>query len=266
MEREQAILIDTITRAGSRALELATRGFDVLTKKDRSPVTTADLEVNRILHEMQREHFPDDGWLSEESPDDAGRLGKHRVWVVDPIDGTKAYVERLPEYCISVALVEEDKPVLAAIFNPSSDELFTAIRDHGLVLNGKPISPILQRETAPLLGVNPRDFRNGRWSRLGARFNCRPMHSIANSLALVSAGRLHAALTIEPQNEWDLAAGVLLIQESRGIVTDALGKPFTFNHSDPRCLGVIAVAATAEQDLHQFLQFHADKARTMGKH
>src|SRR4029078_12754350 len=106
----------TIRKAGDRARELAKVGFDVQTKKDRSPVTTADLEVTRILREMKDTHFPDDGWLSEESPDDAARLDKARVWIVDPIDGTKAYVNKLPEYFISVGLVEDSIPALPGSF------------------------------------------------------------------------------------------------------------------------------------------------------
>ena len=122
MEPELAQLSSTIRKAGARARDLARKGFEIQTKKDRSPVTTADLEVNRILREMQETHFPNDGWLSEESPDDPARLDKARVWIVDPIDGTKAFVNKLPEYCISVGLIQDCVPVLAAIFNPSTDE------------------------------------------------------------------------------------------------------------------------------------------------
>ncbi|HTL60008.1 MAG TPA: 3'(2'),5'-bisphosphate nucleotidase CysQ [Nitrospira sp.] len=265
MERELAHLTSTIRKAGDRARELAKVGFDVQTKKDRSPVTTADLEVNRILREMKDTHFPDDGWLSEESPDDAARLDKARVWIVDPIDGTKAYVNKLPEYCISVGLIEAGMPVLGAIFNPSTDELFTAVLGDGLRLNGRPLAP------APLLGerseimVSPWEYRRGRWADLDGRVQCRPMLSIAHGLALVAAGRVQATLTIEPENEWDLAAGVLLVQESGGTIADAEGRPFTFNQATPRFRGVLAVAATAGQELRPFLQTHADRARLKKK-
>jgi myo-inositol-1(or 4)-monophosphatase len=265
MERELAHLTGAIRKAGDRAKELAKIGFDVQTKKDRSPVTTADLEVNRILREMKETHFPDDGWLSEESPDDAARLEKARVWIVDPIDGTKAYVNKLPEYCISVGLIEAGTPVLGAIFNPSTDELFTAVLGDGLRLNGRPVTP------APLLGerseimVSPWEYRRGRWADLDGGVQCRPMLSIAHALALVAAGRVQATLTIEPENEWDLAAGVLLVQESGGTVADAEGRPFTFNQAAPRFRGVIAVAATAGPDLRPFLQTHADRAKLKKK-
>jgi myo-inositol-1(or 4)-monophosphatase len=261
MQRELTQLTATIRQAGARALDLAKQGFDVQTKKDRSPVTTADLEVNRMLHEMWQTHFSKDGWLSEESPDDPVRLDKTRVWVVDPIDGTKAYVNRLPEFCISVGLVEKGIPVLAAIFNPSTDELFTAVRGEGLCLNGEPITPDPPVDAISHVMVSPWEFRDGRWAGLDTHIHCRPMFSIAHSLALVAAGRIQATLTIEPENEWDLAAGVLLIQESGGAVADAEGRPFTFNQPTPRFRGVIAVAATAGAELRPLLQTHADRAR-----
>jgi myo-inositol-1(or 4)-monophosphatase len=262
MERELIHLTDTLRKAGAIALELARQGFEVQTKKDRSPVTTADLEVNRLLHEMKETHFPNDGWLSEESPDNAVRLDKARVWIVDPIDGTKAYVNRLPEYCISVGLVHDGAPVLAAIFNPSTDELFTALRGKGLSLNGRPIAPAAPADGIARILVSPWEYRAGRWADLDDHVHCQPMFSIAHALALVAAGRVQATLTIEPENEWDLAAGVLLIQESGGTVADAEGRAFTFNQPTPRFRGVIAVAATAAAELRPLLQTHADRART----
>jgi myo-inositol-1(or 4)-monophosphatase len=265
MERELAQVSSTIREAGKRAMDLARKGFEVQIKKDRSPVTTADLEVNRILHEMQETCFPDDGWLSEESPDDPARLDKARVWIVDPIDGTKAYVNKMPEYCISVGLVEGGMPVLGAIFNPSTDELFTATVGQGLRLNGQPVSPAAPVDERSHVLVSPWEYRGGRWAELDGRIQCRPILSIAHSMALVAVGRVQATLTIEPENEWDLAAGVLLVQESGGTVADAEGCPFIFNQATPRFRGVIAVSATAGTELRPFLQTHANLARLKKK-
>ena len=262
MERELATLVESIRNAGARAHELVRSGFEVQTKPDRSPVTTVDHEVNRILHEMQRREFPQDGWLSEESPDDPARLTNTRVWIVDPIDGTKALVNRRPEFCISAALIERGVPVVAAILNPSTDELFTAVRGGGLLLNGTRVTHSPTHEFDPLIMVNAWEFRSDRWSTLAETARCRPMYSIANALALVAAGRVEAVLTIEPENEWDLAAGVLLIEESGGTISDAAGKPFVFNQPTPRLHGVIAVTATADKNLRANLQLHADHARS----
>ena len=265
MEAELSHLTRAIRTAGERARDLATKGFEVKIKKDRSPVTTADLEVNRILRDMQETHFPGDGWLSEESPDDPARLNKARVWIVDPIDGTKAYVNKLPEYCISVGLVEAGSPVLAAVFNPSTDELFTAVAGRGLRVNGLDATPAAPLSERSEIMVSPWEYRGGRWVDLDGTIRCRPMLSIAHALALVAAGRVQATLTIEPENEWDLAAGVLLVQESGGTIADAEGHPFMFNQPTPRFRGVIAVAATAAKDLRPFLQTHADRARLKKK-
>jgi myo-inositol-1(or 4)-monophosphatase len=262
MEQELATLVDAVMKAGARVRELIRDGFEVETKPDRSPVTSVDHEVNRILHEMQRREFPQDGWLSEESPDDPSRLDNERVWIVDPIDGTKALVNRMPEFCISVALVERGVPVVAAILNPSTDELFTAVRGGGLFLNGARVTLSLPHEFDPVIMVSAWEHRSDRWSTLAETSRCRPMYSIANALALVAAGRVQAAFTIEPENEWDLAAGVLLIEASGGTTSDAAGKPFIFNQPAPKFRGVIAVAGTADKDLRATLQTHAEQARS----
>jgi myo-inositol-1(or 4)-monophosphatase len=231
MERELARVSSAIREAGKRAMDLARQGFEIQIKKDRSPVTTADLEVNRVLHEMQETYFPDDGWLSEESPDDPARL------------------------------VEAGVPVLGAIFNPSTDELFTATVGQGLRLNGRPVSPAAPVDERSQVLVSPWEYRGGRWADFDGRIQCRPMLSIAYAMAVVAVGRVQATLTIEPENEWDLVAGVLLVQESGGTVADAEGRPFLFNQATPRFRGVIAVSATAGAELRPFLQTHADRAR-----
>jgi myo-inositol-1(or 4)-monophosphatase len=260
MDRELNTLVEAIRKAGVKVGEMVRDGFEIQTKPDHSPVTTVDHEVNRILHEMQRREFPRDGWLSEESPDDPARLTHARVWIVDPIDGTKALVNRVPEFCISAALVERGAPVVAAILNPSTDVLFTAVHGGGLFLNGTRATHSLPHDFNPVIMVNAWELRIGRWSTLAETTRCRPMYSIANALALVAAGRVQAALTIEPENEWDLAAGVLLIEEGGGTISDAAGKPFVFNQRTPMFHGVIAVAATADKGLRAKLRAHAEHA------
>ncbi|HEX9155395.1 MAG TPA: inositol monophosphatase family protein, partial [Nitrospira sp.] len=145
---------------------------------------------------------------------------------------------------------------------PSTDQLFSAIRGQGLSLNDKPLALQPTQDAASLVMVSTREFRSGRWAGLDGLVQCRPMFSIANALALVAAGQIHATITIEPENEWDLAAGVLLVEESGGAVADAQGRPFTFNQQVPLFHGIIAVAATAGRELRPLLQAHADRART----
>jgi myo-inositol-1(or 4)-monophosphatase len=265
MQRELELLQDAVRRAGARAIELARDGFDTHIKADRSPVTSADLEVNRLLHERLIGTFPDDGWLSEETPDSPIRLEKKRVWVVDPIDGTKAFVRGLPDFCISVALVEGDQPVVAAVLNPVMKELFTAARGQGVWLNGNPMAPA-RRAGQPVLLANPWELSTGRFAAAEESADCRPMHSIAYALALVAVGRADAALTFEREHEWDLAAGVLLIQEAGGTAMDGAGKPFRFNQPRPSMQGTVAVApgsAGRVNDLVRMLMaHHRSKTRT----
>ncbi|HJR77708.1 MAG TPA: 3'(2'),5'-bisphosphate nucleotidase CysQ [Nitrospiraceae bacterium] len=242
MERELHILIQAMRSAGQKALDLAGDGIAVQTKSDHSPVTTADLAVDRLIHEVIARHFPDDGWLSEERPDAMDRLTKKRVWILDPIDGTRAFIKNIPQFCISAALVEDGDPVVGAILNPSTDEWFTAIRGEGIRLlaedggAGEPSGA----DDLPLVLVNPWELRHGRLSALSRQARCRPVGSIAYALATVAAGRADATIMLDGGSEWDVAAGTLLIEESGGTVTDAHGKRVRFNRPDPRLHGTIA--------------------------
>jgi myo-inositol-1(or 4)-monophosphatase len=224
---------------------LAAAGFETFTKADHSPVTSADLAVNHILHDRLSTAFPEDGWLSEETADNEERLSRKRVWIVDPIDGTRSFVRGLPEFCLSVALVENGVPTVAAIFNPATGEFFSAIRGRGLrferLLNAD--QPSFISPERPVALVNPWELRVGRLEGLQAHLHCRPIGSIAYVLALVAAGQADAAVTLAGGNEWDIAAGVLLVEESGGRATTAAGHPVTFNRPDPRLPGTLAIAA-----------------------
>ena len=240
-DRELRILIEAMTLAGAEALRFASEGFEIHTKPDRSPVTSADLAIDRILHAHLLGTFPEDGWLSEESPDDPARLQKRRIWVIDPIDGTNAFIRREPEFCISVALVEDGRPVVAAIFNPSSDELFAAMKGGGLLLNQEPVSPEKDREDqSPVIALSLSELRIGRFQSIEASATSRPMRSIAWALALAASGRIHAVATLELENEWDVAAGALLIEEAGGTMCDGSGQALGFNRTVPRYEGIIA--------------------------
>lgn len=241
--RELEILHGAIRSAGEEALKIAANGFEVHTKADRSPVTTADWAVNHILHRHLLAAFPDDGWLSEESPDNAARLGKRRVWIIDPIDGTSAFIRREPEFCISAALVEAGIPMLAAVFNPSTDELYVAVRGAGLRLNDTPVSAHQSPSNSPpTVALSPWEQQLGRFKTLEAQVTGRPMRSIAWALALAASGRIQAVATWESQNEWDIVAGALLVQEGGGIASDGTGAALRFNQRDPRSRGMVATS------------------------
>ena len=259
--RERAILHHAIRLAGAEALKIAADGFEVRTKPDGSPVTTADLVVNDLLHRELLDAFPGDGWLSEESQDSAIRLDKRRVWVIDPIDGTSAFVRREPEFCISAALVSDGLPILAAVFNPSTDELFLAARDHGLELNNKPVSSQERAiETSPTVALSPWEQQLGRFQTIATQMNGRPMRSIAWALALAASGRIQAVATWEPQNEWDIAAGVLLVQEGGGTASNGRGAALRFNQREPRVSGLVATSRQCPDSLARELRTSSPSA------
>ncbi|HKN87097.1 MAG TPA: 3'(2'),5'-bisphosphate nucleotidase CysQ [Nitrospiraceae bacterium] len=240
MHQELDVLRAAVRQAGQQALKLAVEGFETHIKKDRSPVTTADLAVNQILRERLLTAFPHDAWLSEETPDDPRRLENTRVWVIDPIDGTKYFMRGVPQYAISVALVESHHPVVSAVFNPATDELFSAVRGMGAWLNGQPIHVTAARNGRPVIFVNPPALERGVFRAIEAAAECRPMGSIAYTLALVAAGRADATLNVDGLNEWDVAGGVLLIEEAGGAVMDRNGSPLSFNQAKTTIRGILA--------------------------
>ncbi|HJU04955.1 MAG TPA: 3'(2'),5'-bisphosphate nucleotidase CysQ [Nitrospiraceae bacterium] len=240
MDHEIDIMGAAAIRAGTRVLELASEGFEIHTKNDRSPVTTADLEVNRILHEDLLGAYPDHGWLSEETADNPDRLEKKRVWIIDPIDGTKYFMRGVPQYTISIALAEGTSPIAAVVYNPASGEFFSAVRGSGARLNGQPIAVRDAQQERPVILVSPPAWERGRFNALAATAECRPMGSIAYTLALVAAGQADGALNIDRLNEWDIAAGVLLIGEAGGKAVDSAGNPLLFNQPRTAVQGIIA--------------------------
>jgi myo-inositol-1(or 4)-monophosphatase len=254
MKRELDILSEAVRRAGDRVMQIVRDGFETQIKKDRSPVTSADLEVNLILFETVRRAFPADGWLSEEGPDDPDRLGKRRVWVVDPIDGTKYFMRGELTYAISAALVQQGQPVMGVLFNPATGELFSAVRGCGACLNGDRIET---KETVaePLtVLVHPPSLRQGRLAPFEPYADCRPMGSIAYTLGLVAAGRADACMNFERMNEWDVAAGVLIVEEAGGSVTDSKGLPLIFNRVETSVYGILASSPAAKAPLEALLK------------
>src|SRR5712672_2221496 len=139
LTREAALLTDTVREAGALALSLFRTELRNWTKGASSPVSEADIRVNDLLEARLRSATPDYGWLSEESVDDEQRLGKRLVWIVDPIDGTRGYLAGREDWCVSVALVDDTAPVLAAVFAPASDEFFFAARGQGATRNDVPV-------------------------------------------------------------------------------------------------------------------------------
>ena len=212
------------------------------------PVTEADRAADRVLREI----LPRDGegWLSEESADDAERLGRARVWVVDPIDGTREFVEGIPEWCISIGLVERGRPVAGGIYNPATDELVIGSVEGGVTYNGA-TARVLDRglEGATVLASRS-ETRRGEWERFsGAPFDVRPCGSVAYKMALVAAGRVDATWTLVGKSEWDVAAGTALVRAAGGRVVLADGTEPAFNQARPVFPNFVAAGPRATRIL-----------------
>jgi myo-inositol-1(or 4)-monophosphatase len=231
--------------AGAAILQIQTDGFEVARKANQDPVTTADLEANRILKGVLLEAFPADGWLSEETRDDARRLECKRTWIIDPVDGTKEYTQAIPEFCISIALVEDEKPVVGVIFNPSTDELFTAVAGEGARCNDEPIHAERAMGEKPLLACSRSEVSKGKWEPLADLCDVLPAGSAAWKLVLVARGEVDGTFTMAPRNEWDIAAGVLILEEAGGVTSDRSGQAIRFNQPDPLKNGIFGATRQA---------------------
>ena len=206
-----------------------------------SPVTAADREIDALLREMLP--GPTDGWLSEESEDDARRLGCRRTWIVDPLDGTRSFVARRPEYAVSIALVVDGVPVLGAIGNPASGVSVVGGPGLGLEVHGDPA--LGWPEPAGRLRVlaSRSEWKRGEWKPLATAIDVLPQGSVAYKLALVAAGFADATWTLHPKHEWDVAAGAALVAAAGGEVWLPHGGVLQWNQSRPHFRGFAAARA-----------------------
>ncbi|MDI4236319.1 3'(2'),5'-bisphosphate nucleotidase CysQ [Bradyrhizobium sp. Arg237L] len=232
LARDAALLAETVREAGALALSLFRTELKNWIKGASSPVSEADIAVNDLLEQRLRSATPDYGWLSEESADDQARLGKRLVWIVDPIDGTRSYLAGREDWCVSVALVENASPVLAAVFAPATAEFFFAARGQGTTRNGIAVratagtdfdfprmagpKPLLQRlsPSAQEITLHPR------------------IGSLALRLCRVAHGALDAAFAGGNSHDWDLAAANLIVQEADGKMTALSGDAIEYNRRE----------------------------------
>lgn len=245
LERIEAALV-----AAARVLSAFTPG-EVAAKKKAggSPVTEADTQVNEVLFRLLPQ--PGEGWLSEETADSADRLGKHRVWVVDPLDGTREFVEGLPEWCVSIGLVEDGKAVAGGIVNPVTGETFLGAIETGVKRNGEPVAVSSRPSLAGARVLASRsEVRRGEWQVFAdAGFTVEPLGSVAYKLALVAAGLADASWTLVPKNEWDVAAGVALIAAAGGVTYPSDGSPCLFNRPDTLYPGLISCPLALREEI-----------------
>ena len=229
-------------RAAAEAMRPFTPGaVDYEEKSSRGdPVTGADLAANDVLLELLPSK--NEGWLSEETADSPERLRYRRVWVVDPLDGTQEFVDGIPEWCISIGLVEDGIPVAGGILSPSTDQLVLGSVESGVTLNGEAIRTTARKSLEGALILASRsEWKRGEWDRYeDAPFTVRPCGSVAFKLGQVAAGLADGTWTLVPKHEWDVAGGAALMLAAGGTLLHADGSRPRFNQASPKLPNFLA--------------------------
>ena len=223
-------------------------------KAGHDPVTEVDRELDTLLR--KRLLRDGEGWLSEESVDDLSRLRSKQVWIVDPLDGTREFVAGIPEFSVSIALVEDGRAVAGGILNPATKETFLGSLDSGITHNGIPAqsSQRMTLEGATVLASRGESTR-GEWERFrGAPFQVVAVGSVAYKLARVAAGLADATFTLSPKHEWDVAGGAALVESSGGFIRPLERTGLAFNQPLPQISGLIACGPGLRHALLGYLE------------
>ena len=218
-----ALLIDAAREAGALALDYQARGLTVASKDDRSPVTDGDFAVNALLKERLLGARPGYGWLSEETVDDPVRLSARRTFVVDPIDGTRGFLEGQRTWCVSVAVVEHGRTLAGVLECPAMDETYWALPGQGAFRNGTRIAVRKLADTAEISGLKQlTDLMPAEWQARLKRAPYSP--SLAYRLAMIANGALDATFVKPNAHDWDIAAADLILREAGGQLLDQHGR------------------------------------------
>lgn len=255
---DMALAIAAATEAAEHALWLSGHGFSTWRKEGNDPVTSADIEVDRLLRERLLGARPGYGWLSEETADSAARLDSPALWVVDPIDGTRDFARGRDGWAVSVALVRDGAVALGVLAAPALGRVFAA-DGKGATLNGAPIRVSGRREEAGMrMPVDPQFAAAPLWQEPWGIAVVPKPNSIALRLAMVAMGEADGVADTRRTNEWDVAAAARLVEAAGGIISDRTGQPFRFNKERPHMPGIVA----ATPALHARLAARVDEART----
>jgi myo-inositol-1(or 4)-monophosphatase len=232
------VLRDAAREAGTLAITYFRHGADTSARrwyKDRgSPVTEADIAVDAFLKLRLSEALPEAGWLSEETADHPDRLGRPLVWIVDPIDGTRAFMSGHPDWCIAIALLSEGRPVLGLVYAPAHEHLYEASLGGGAVRNGVPLAVSAADGPDGLRIAGPKPLVDRFERRAGESVHRLPkVPSLALRLARVAEGSIDIGLVSSDSRDWDLAGADLILHEAGGCLTDLRGEPLVYNRPEP---------------------------------
>lgn len=244
-DADLALLLDTVREAGHIALAFDRTNLKYEHKSDGSFVTEADFAVDAFLKSRITAARPGDGWLSEETPDTPDRLTRTRVWIADPIDGTRGFLHGSGPWGIGMALVEQGRPTVSAILRPDDGLMFHGLRGEGCFCNGQRLQATTTGTLKQAQIIGPTKFR--------AAMELAEAHVETNSqlplllrLAAIAAGELAGAVSPGNKNDWDIAAGHLLVKEAGGRVTTRAGDEVIYNRAEPWQPGLVA----AGRNLH----------------
>ena len=231
MNFEQNLAVEASREAGTCILNYYKADYEIRDKSYHNPVTTADHAANDKLKEILLGEYPDYGWLSEETVDSPDRLDKEYIWIVDPLDGTKEFIEGVPHFVVSIALVKNEQPIMGVLYNPVTEELFTAERGKGAFLNGDQIYCVSKVSVEEMVILNSRsETLRGLWKPYKDVFKeLRPIGSVAYKLGLTAAGKADIFASLRPKNEWDICAGHCIISEAGGKLINLNGNNIIFN-------------------------------------
>ncbi len=248
---DDEFLIKNVTlEAGRIALDYFMRNCAKWEKSPNNPVSEADLAVDDFLRTTLMQNRTGYGWLSEETMDRPERLSRGRVWIVDPIDGTRAFLQDGDDWCISVALVQNRRPVIAALYAPVKNAFYFARIGCGATKNDYPIKVTETNELdkVRMMGM-PDAFKNKTlWpDPWPDDMYCERVNSIALRMAQVADGQFDCCVTLRPKNDWDVAAADLIVQEAGGVVTTGYGGQLEFNHEKPMHKHIVATTPTLQE-------------------
>ncbi|MDP6981348.1 MAG: 3'(2'),5'-bisphosphate nucleotidase CysQ [Myxococcota bacterium] len=231
---ELGFALDVAREAGRLIARFYRDGAKTWQKSENNPVTEADLAADACIRKAIADAHPEDGLLTEESEDDLRRLDCARVWIVDPIDGTREFTRQIPEFAVSIGLVVEGEPVLGVVHNPAVDVTVAGALGGGVTRNGEParVSQCASLAAARVVASRS-EHRDGMLEGLESQFaSLRPTGSIAWKLALVACGDADFNLSLKPKHEWDVCAGDFLVHEAGGAYVDFDGRRARYNRRD----------------------------------
>ncbi|MBX7148158.1 3'(2'),5'-bisphosphate nucleotidase CysQ [bacterium] len=256
--RELALAIQAAKAAGDIINQYYRAEYTVEHKGADQPVTIADREADAAIKTLLLKTFPDDGWLSEETKDTSDRLSKNRVWIVDPLDGTKEFIAKIPEFAVSIGLVVNHKPVVGVVYNPATGEMFAAEQGKGATCNGKAISvsacSVLDQKTKILASRS--ETKRGEWKQYENQFSVIETGGMAHKMVTVACGRADGSFSLNPKSEWDFCGGEVILKEAGGKICRLDGSDFTYNNSNPVVDGIVHANQNLFEEIKKLIKIN----------